>query len=304
MNKMRFLLLAALVVALPACGGSIRQVQGAQFELGGTETKLADRYAQQEPSRTNGAEARCQYWSRRERDAQMPQQVGMFLWRAGSFPTLIAWTNAKRQQSCSEAQAQVRAQQQRQVVQQEQEKARIAEEQAPPKILATPHDSIVDVLITKHAKPVVNVVFTVQVGALGAENGRFQGTTGADGRASVDISGVTATRELVASPWLTVTCSGATVGPVDLKALPLFAQWASDVESREAAASATARADAIHMMSELEKLLARIGSDATDGSCSTLSDFGHNNVERARVIFATDMSSLPENEKAKWRKRE
>jgi hypothetical protein len=89
-----------LLLLTSACGGSLREVQGASYDLSGNESSVADRFEQEEPKAAS-ASARCDYWQRRTYDAMRPQAIGMFIWPSDAFPTLRQWTGAKRDVVCA-----------------------------------------------------------------------------------------------------------------------------------------------------------------------------------------------------------
>jgi hypothetical protein len=232
---------AALVLGLGAvvagCGGSMQQVQGAQFDLSGNETSVADNYKQQEP-READAQTRCQYWSRRAVEAQGPQTIGILRWPPGSFPTLISWANAKRQQACGKFQAQQQA------------------ERAPPVITASAHDAVIEIDIKKNAQPLANTMVTVQVGPMALPSRHLETATGPDGHATVDLSGVEAHRDLIQSPRATLSCMGC-IGnvTVNLSTLPIMAKWQADSDAADAqkkAADDQRRAEAAQRAQQLQ----------------------------------------------------
>ncbi len=106
-SKRHAILLGLVLASLAAaCGGSMRQVQGARFELNGQEDTLADEYTQADPLKA-APEARCQYWSGRAEEAGQGRQRqlmgGLVVVNPGApqvMVTLRAWAQAKQAEVC------------------------------------------------------------------------------------------------------------------------------------------------------------------------------------------------------------
>lgn len=92
-------LLASLALLTVSCAGSIREVQGAHFELNAQEDQLAGQWEQQEP-RQAGVRARCAYWRDRRPQAMRDHAIGVLIWHRDRFVTLRDWANAKANQAC------------------------------------------------------------------------------------------------------------------------------------------------------------------------------------------------------------
>jgi hypothetical protein len=91
---------AALALVTVSCGGSMRRVQGAQFELNAQEDDLADQWERQEPGQA-GLRVRCDYWRRQAAEAMRDHAMGMLIWHGDHFVTLRAWANARAADVCA-----------------------------------------------------------------------------------------------------------------------------------------------------------------------------------------------------------
>jgi hypothetical protein len=105
MSRAREIALTAATLGallLVGCGGVVKQVRGATFDLSGREASVAEPFEQEEPKRAPEDQL-CTYWSDRAADARGSHTVGILNWPAEYFETLRSWVAAKRDEHCSAA---------------------------------------------------------------------------------------------------------------------------------------------------------------------------------------------------------